>query len=94
MVPAQSSSSPAPVAAFDPWTYLARLGARLRVPSEPFFADGDAVCAVRQCVYLTQEDEEEFLHPSHPEFPCPAPECPATFTLLVDFETHYGTMHK
>ena len=31
---------------FDVWTYVARLGCRVRPSSDPFFADGDAVCQV------------------------------------------------
>ncbi len=89
-IPTSYSSPPS----LDPWAYLARLGVRLHAPADPFLSDGDAVCGVAQCVYLTQEDEEVFLHPEHPEFPCPEPECPATFTLLLDFESHYATLHK
>ena len=38
----------------DVWQYVARLGVRPRPsPSDPFFSDGDAVCAMRTCTYLT-----------------------------------------
>lgn len=79
----------------DVWQYVARLGVRPRPsPSDPFFSDGDAVCAMRTCTYLTQEDEEELLHPDHREFPCPAPGCGAAFTQLIEFETHYNSAHR
>ena len=79
----------------DVWQYVARLGVRPRPsPSDPFFSDGDAVCAMRTCTYLTQEDEEELLHPDHREFPCPAPGCGASFTQLIEFETHYNSAHR
>ena len=32
---------------FDVWSYVARLGCRVRPSSDPFFADGDTVCQVR-----------------------------------------------
>ena len=32
---------------FDVWTYVAHLGCRIRPSSDPFFADGDAICQVR-----------------------------------------------
>ena len=38
---------------FDVWSYVARLGCRVRPASDPFFADGDAVCRVIQ---LTQDN--------------------------------------
>lgn len=47
---------------FDVWTYVARMGVRLRASSDPFFLDGDSICSMRHCSYLIQEDEEEFLH--------------------------------
>ena len=75
----------------DPWTYLAT-APRVRTPSDPFFADGDAVCGMRTCAYLTQDDDERLLHPDYPDFPCP--DCPETFRQLIDFETHYATMHR
>ena len=79
----------------DVWQYVARLGVRPRPsPSDPFFSDGDAVCAMRTCTYLTQEDDEELLHPDHREFPCPAPDCGAAFTQLIEFETHYNSAHR
>ena len=31
---------------FDVWSYVARLGCRIRQSSDPFFTDGDAVCQV------------------------------------------------
>ncbi len=79
---------------FDVWTYLARLGVRSRTPSDPFFSDGDAVCQMRTCTYLTQEDEEELLHLDYAEFPCSAPGCSAAFSQLIDFETHYNSLHR
>jgi hypothetical protein len=79
---------------FDPWPHLARLGSRMRNPYDPFFADGDAVCTMRSSTYLTQIDLEEFLHDDYSEFPCPAPDCPAVFTQLIDFESHYSTLHR
>ena len=75
----------------DPWTYLAH-PPRVRTPSDPFFADGDAVCGMRTCAYLTQEDDERLLHPDYPDFSCP--DCEERFSQLIDFETHYATMHR
>ena len=43
---------------------------------------------------VKQEDEEELLHPDHREFPCPAPDCGAAFTQLIEFETHYNSAHR
>lgn len=79
----------------DPWAYLARMGVRGRAPNDQFFLDGDAVCAMRTVTYLTQEDEEEFLHPDVTPFFCPAPECPldTPFRQLHAFETHYASAH-
>jgi hypothetical protein len=67
---------------FDVWTYLARLGVKSRLPSDAFFSDGDAVCQMRTCTYLTQEDEEEFLHTDYAEFPCSAPGCGSAFSQV------------
>lgn len=79
---------------FDPWTHLARMGCRMRQPNDSFFADGDGAAGVRTPILLTQEDTEEFLHKDLPEFPCSAPDCPVTFSQLIDFELHYATLHK
>ncbi|TRY74859.1 hypothetical protein TCAL_11212 [Tigriopus californicus] len=79
----------------DPWAYLARLGVQGRAPTHQFFLDGDAVCAMRTVTYLTQDDQEEFLHPDLTPFHCPAPECPldTPFRQLHAFETHYASAH-
>jgi len=49
----------------DPWAYLARLAhvKRVRPPSDPFYADGDAVCQVRAGVKLTMDDDQLGLQP-------------------------------
>ena len=39
---------------FDVWTYVARLGCRVRPSSDPFFADGDAVCQVYNIILTFQ----------------------------------------
>ena len=33
---------------FDVWSYVARLGCRVRPSSDPFFADGDTICQVNK----------------------------------------------
>lgn len=60
---------------FDVWSYIARMGIRLRPAIDNFFLDGDAVCAMRTCQYVTQDDAEEFLHKDFKEFNCDAPGC-------------------
>ena len=51
----------------DVWQYVARLGVRPRPsPSDPFFSDGDAVCAMRTCTYLTQGRRTQWhVHRGH-----------------------------
>lgn len=61
------SSSPAKAPVFEVWGYVARMGLRLRPASDPFFADGDAVCQMRTSQYLTADEaEEELLHQDFP----------------------------
>ena len=60
---------------FDVWSYIARMGIRLRPARDTFFLDGDAVCAMRTCQFITQEDCEEFLHVDYKKFCCSAPGC-------------------
>ncbi len=66
----------------------------MRNAGEDFFAEGDKVCAMRTCQYLTQIDKEEFLHRDFPEFPCQVPGCSATFKQLHENETHYNAKHR
>jgi hypothetical protein len=34
----------------------------VRVPRDPFFAEGDKLCKINEAILLTIEDVEEFLH--------------------------------
>ena len=77
----------------DPWAYLARLGVSARRARDPFFVEGDSVCAMRAVTYLTQEDDEAFLHRDHELFPCSEVNCDRTFTQLHDFEAHVAAAH-
>jgi len=95
---------------FDVWTYVARMGSRMKVPNDSFFMDGDAVCGMRTAHYFGSrvktaeggptpgggvgEDEEEYLHEDYAPFQCLAPGCQATFTQLLDSEAHYATKHR
>ena len=38
---------------FDVWSYVARLGCRVRPSSDPFFADGDTICQVNKVFYIS-----------------------------------------
>jgi len=60
---------------FDVWSYIAKMGIRMRPVSDNFYLEGDAVCAMRTCQYVTQEDCEEFLHVDYKNFCCSAPGC-------------------
>ena len=42
----------------DVWSYIARLGVSMKGAGDDFFAEGDAVCAMRTCQYMTQVDIE------------------------------------
>ena len=82
----------------DPWTYLAASGVAaassgIRQPEEPFFLDGDAVCAVRTCQYLTQVDRESFLR-HNDRVECAAPTCADVFHSLCAMEAHYAACHR
>ena len=46
---------------FDVWTYVARMGCRVRSSADPFFADGDAVCQV--CPFLWGFSERSYRTP-------------------------------
>ena len=37
---------------FDVWSYVARLGCRVRPSSDPFFADGDTICQVNKILCI------------------------------------------
>ena len=78
----------------DIWTYVARLGIQMRNAGDDFFVDGDAVCKMRTCQYMKQEDVEELLHQDLKTFPCSVPGCSAKFKQLVDSETHYNSKHR
>ena len=78
----------------DIWTYVARLGIQMRNAGDDFFVDGDAVCKMRTCQYMKQEDVEELLHKDLKTFPCSVPGCSAKFKQLVDSETHYNSKHR
>ena len=78
----------------DIWSYLARLGVQMRGASDEFFTEGDKVCAMRTCQYLTQIDLEELLHKDHEEFSCQVPGCQAKFKQLIDNESHYNAKHR
>jgi len=78
----------------DVWSYIARLGVSMKGAGDDFFAEGDAVCAMRTCQYMTQVDIEEFLHDDLTEFSCQAPGCKATFKQLIDSEAHYNAKHR
>ena len=78
----------------DVWSYMARLGVQMRGAGDDFFADGDKVCAMRTCQYLTQIDLEELLHQDLDEFSCQVPGCRATFKQLIDNEAHYNAKHR
>jgi hypothetical protein len=78
----------------DIWNYVARLGVQMRGASDDFFAEGDAVCAMRTCQYLTQIDVEELLHRDFDTFPCSVPGCQAKFSQLIDSEAHYNARHR
>lgn len=78
----------------DIWSYLARQGVRIRGADDDFFAEGDAVCSMRSCQYLTEDDCEEFLHTDLQPFSCSAPGCQATFSQLVESESHYNARHR
>ena len=80
---------------FDVWSYVARLGSRMRPASDPFFVEGDAVCQMRTCQYMMPlEDREDVLHADFEQFSCLAPGCQATFTQLIDSEAHYNAKHR
>ncbi len=79
---------------FDVWSYVARLGTQMRGAADDFFAEGDSVCAMRSCQYLTQEDCEEFLHKDYETFSCSVPGCSAKFKQLIDNEAHYNAKHR
>ena len=89
---------------FDVWTYVARMGARMKLPNDGFFLDGDAVCGMRTAHYFgggggdddcgAGGDDEEFLHADFAPFQCLAPGCKATFTQLLDSEAHYAAKHR
>ena len=78
----------------DIWSYIARLGVQMRGAGDDYFAEGDGVCAMRTCQYMTQVDIEEFLHKDLTEFSCQAPGCKAKFKQLIDSETHYNSKHR
>ena len=78
----------------DVWSYVARLGVHMRGAGDDFFAEGDSVCAMRTCQYMTQVDIEEFLHKDYEEFACSVPGCQARFSQLIDSETHYNAKHR
>ena len=59
----------------DIWSYIARLGVEMRGAGDDFFADGDNVCAMRTCQYMTQVDIEELLHKDFEPFSCQVPGC-------------------
>jgi hypothetical protein len=54
----------------DVWSYMSVGGVRLMSSSDAFLSEGDAACAVRRHVYLTQTDAEELLHNDLKPFPC------------------------
>jgi len=78
----------------DIWSYMARLGVQMRGAGDDFFAEGDGVCAMRTCQYMTQVDIEELLHDDFTEFSCQAPGCKAKFKQLIDSEAHYNAKHR
>ena len=78
----------------DVWSYVARLGVHMRGAGDDFFAEGDSMCAMRTCQYMTQVDIEEFLHKDYEEFACSVPTCQARFSQLIDSETHYNAKHR
>jgi hypothetical protein len=42
--------------------YLKYYRFSVRVPRDPFFAEGDKLCKINEAILLTIEDVEEFLH--------------------------------
>ena len=75
----------------DIWSYVARLGVEMKGAGDEFFAEGDKICQMRTCQYLTQIDIEELLHKDLKEFSCQVPGCSSTFKQLhgkffLDFE--------
>ena len=66
----------------------------MRGAGDDFFAEGDGVCAMRTCQYMTQVDIEELLHDDFTEFSCQAPGCKAKFKQLIDSEAHYNAKHR
>jgi hypothetical protein len=54
----------------------------VRVPRDPFFAEGDKLCKINEAILLTIEDVEEFLHRYRPTLP---------FIYLIPFFLVAGT---
>lgn len=76
------------------WSYVAKMGVQVRPTSDPYFSEGDAVTKINTPTFLVAEDVEEFLHRDFDKFSCQAPGCQATFSQLLDCESHYNSVHR
>lgn len=79
---------------FNVWSYVAKMGVKVRQSCDPYFGEGDVITKINSPTFLVAEDVEEFLHKDFDKFNCQAPGCQATFRQLLDCESHYNAVHR
>uniref|UniRef100_A0A1B6L1Q9 C2H2-type domain-containing protein n=1 Tax=Graphocephala atropunctata TaxID=36148 RepID=A0A1B6L1Q9_9HEMI len=77
-----------------PLSNLRLLGVGKRVPQDPMFAAGDALCRMFVREGVVDLDDEQLCHQVVVAFPCEVPGCRETFSSLLDFELHYNCRHR
>ncbi|XP_034256253.1 zinc finger protein 511 [Thrips palmi] len=65
-----------------------------RVPTDPFFSEGDSVCNVYKRLGVFDIDDEELCHKEINNLICEIPGCTTQLKSVMELELHYNSIHR